>query len=61
MEIYLSAGVTTLVALLAAHRILDGRNRMAPAGFDPEEFALLEDDGYIGSPPLPVRLDNGCT
>ena len=50
MEIYLSAGVTTLVALLAAHRILDGRNRMAPAGFDPEEFALLEDDGYIGGP-----------
>jgi hypothetical protein len=51
MEIYLSVGVSTLVALMAAHRADAGSNRMISAIFEREGIARAERDLDSGNPP----------
>lgn len=51
MEIYLSVGVSTLVALMAAHRADDGHNRMILAVLDPGVIAPIRSEGFADDLP----------
>ncbi len=51
MEIYLSVGVSTLVALMEAHRADAGSNQTISAVFDRTEVARIGDDLNPGNPP----------
>jgi hypothetical protein len=51
MEMYLSVGVSTLVALMAAHRADAGRDRMISAIFDREGIARAERNLDSDTPP----------
>jgi hypothetical protein len=52
MEMYLSVGVTTIVALMAAHRV--GRGPMTLEAFDLEETDRVNLDVHIGKLTTPL-------
>lgn len=51
MDIYLSVGVSALVALMAAHRAADGRDGTTPAIFNQEDVTRIRASLSDAAPP----------